>query len=71
MPNEYYISRDQDGKATLKHFKYVKRERKGDGWKYYYSWDEVKNAGKKAANNVKNTVGFGLKKDLKTAQKEY
>lgn len=41
---------------ALMHWKYVKREKVGGKWKYYYSWDELKKDLKNALpiNNQKN-----------------
>lgn len=73
MPNEYYLGRDENGKVKLMHWKYVKRERKGDGWKYYYSWDEVKNAAGNAVDNAvnatKKAIGIGTKEAYEKAQR--
>lgn len=41
----------------LTHWKYIKREKVGDKWKYYYDADQLK-------TDVKNATGIGLKKDM-------
>lgn len=44
---------------ALMHWKYVKREKVGDKWKYYYSWDELK----KDVKNALPSNKVDLKKD--------
>lgn len=45
----------------LYHWKYIKRVRDGDKWKYYYDWDELK-------SDVSNKLGVTAKEELDKAK---
>lgn len=48
----------------LYHWKYIKREKDGDGWKYYYNTTDLKNA----RSNFNNDTGVTAKKNVQVAQ---
>lgn len=48
----------------LYHWKYIKREKDGDGWKYYYNTTDLKNA----RNNFNSDTGVTARKNVQVAK---
>jgi hypothetical protein len=60
MANYIYTNNGLINADELKHWKYVKRERVGDTWRYYYSDDEYQNA-KRKNDSLKKDYDDGTK----------
>ena len=65
--SDFYIARAADGSYALRHAKYIKRERVGDKWRYYYK-DDMPKSGSNLKSRAKKNGSSGWNKLANQAQ---